>query len=112
MADASGLTQFEAEVSSASAELRRLRDAHADITGNMLKLVGRQVLEQTASGSWELLGAAAFRSLKYAWHAPVNSADSERTGLTLEHRLCRRSCWKASGKHMKQHFARAPSMCR
>ena len=38
-ADASGLTQFESEAASAAAELRRLQDAHTDITRNMSKVV-------------------------------------------------------------------------
>lgn len=39
VADASGLTQFENEATSAIAELRRLQDAHTDITRNMSKVV-------------------------------------------------------------------------
>ena len=39
VADASGLAQFEHEAASAGVELRRLQDAHADISLNMRKLV-------------------------------------------------------------------------
>lgn len=39
VAAASGLAHFEEEAAAACAELRKMRDAHADITTNMRKLV-------------------------------------------------------------------------
>jgi hypothetical protein len=50
VADASGLTQFENEAVSADAELRRLQEAHADITLNMRKLVRVAATHQPMCG--------------------------------------------------------------